>query len=82
MSFSIQDYEVKRPILVANNVRIEVSQLLLNTSVGLNVSFYKDDSFLFLETIYVVGEDYAAWGTDDTYLETYVINKYGLVKKE
>jgi hypothetical protein len=81
MSFSIEDYEVKRPVLIADKVRIEVVSLELNKMVRLNVFFYKSECFLSVDTIELIGDDYAAWGTDDSYLETYVINKYGLVKK-
>lgn len=86
MSFSIQDYEVKRPVLIADSVKIEVAQLELNTSVSLNVFFMKKretyDEILYVDVMNVVGEEYAAWGDDDSYLENLVIAKYGLVKKE
>jgi hypothetical protein len=86
MNFSIQDYQIKLPVLIAHSVKIEVIQMELNKSVRLRVYFMKKgenyDEMLTVDTMDVVGEDYAAWGDDDSYLETLVINKYGLVKKE
>ena len=89
MSFPIEDYEIKQPILVAKCVKIEVISVTLYERAYVRVSFYKSEadvtsynSQLSTEIMDVYGEAYEKWGQDDSYLETLVFEKYGLVKRQ
>jgi hypothetical protein len=77
MSISIEDYEVKQPILVANSIKIEVDGVVLFKTAKLRITFLRDDVYLSSDIYYLTQEEYNAWGEDDTYLETLVFEKYG-----
>jgi hypothetical protein len=88
MSISIEDYDIKQPVLVAKWVKIEVIGVTLGVRAYVRVSFYKEkedmDSYnaqLSTEVLDIMGEEYAQWGDDDSYLENLVLKKCGLVKK-
>lgn len=88
MSVSIEDYEIKQPVLVARWVKIDVISVILGERAYVRVSFYKDEqdlksynAQLSTEIMDVYGEQYAQWGTDDSYLENLVFEKYGLKKR-
>jgi hypothetical protein len=69
---------------------VSSSKVALQVSVELGckaivrVLFYKgetwDDDPVAVKIVICDGEDYKRWGTDDTYLETFVYEKLGLVK--
>lgn len=88
MSFSIEDYEIKQPILVSKCIKIEVISVTLHQGAYVRVSFYKDEqdlnsynSQLSTEIVPIFGADYEKWGEDDCYLETFIFDKFGLKKK-
>lgn len=89
MSISIEDYEIKQPVLLAKWIKIEVISIILRERALVSVSFYKDqvdmgsnNGQLSTEIINVSGEQYSQWGTDDMYLENLVLDKYGLKRRD
>lgn len=68
---------------LATRITIDV-KVLLGEKAIVKVSFYEAGSeFSPLDTqmFYVEGDEYKAWGNDDTYLENLIYNKLGLQKK-
>lgn len=58
-----------------NQFKVEVSQLILFTSVSLNVILYDaDEKFVCVKMVRLEGEDYEAWTNDDSYIIKYVRN--------
>lgn len=56
-----------------NQFKVEVSQLILFTSVSLNVILYDaDDKFVCVKSVRLEGADYEAWSEDDSYIIKYV----------
>lgn len=79
MSISIEDYEIKQPVLVADSFKIDIESVELHKTAKMRVSFMKDDKYLSSDVFFLTQEEYDAWGDDDGYLETLVIKKYGFV---
>lgn len=88
MSILVEDYEIKQPVLISNCVRIDVEGVELFRTAKLRITFVREDTanltqqFLSSEIYYLTQEEYDLWGDDDTYLETLVLTKYGLKKRE
>ena len=58
-----------------NQFKVEVSQLILFTSVSLNVILYdSDEKFVCVKMVRLDGDDYTAWQDDDSYIIKYVRN--------
>jgi hypothetical protein len=58
-----------------NQFKVEVSQLILFTSVSLNVILYDaDEKFVCVKMVRLDGDDYTAWQDDDSYIIKYVRN--------
>ena len=56
-----------------NQFKVEVSQLILFTSVSLNVILYDaDERFICVKSYRLEGADYEAWSSDDSYIIKYV----------
>lgn len=79
MSISIEDYEIKQPVLVADSFKIDIESVELYRTAKLRITFMKEDKYLSSDVFCLTQEEYDAWGDDDGYLETLVIKKYGFV---
>lgn len=65
------------------NLNMKIASLILNTSVQvLAVAVDTEGNYVYNEVINIEGEDYKNWGSDDTYLENFVLAKLGLTKKD
>lgn len=80
MSIPIQDYEVKQPVLIANNVKIDVESVELHRTARVRITFMKENNYLSSEIINLTQEEYDGWNADDTYIENLVLEKYGIKK--
>lgn len=64
------------PIKTSNTLNsfvITVIELILNKSVSLNVMLYDLDDRIHSARNYLIeGEDYQAWGNDDSYITNWV----------
>ena len=71
-----QSYTIYPPIKreqKINQFKVEVSQLILFTSVSLNIILYDaDDKFVCVKSVRLEGTDYEAWSEDDSYIIKYV----------
>ena len=73
----IADYPLT-PV-VATSIKISISELVLNSHVTVDVQFFDaNGSILKNETVKIEGEEYTAWGVNDTYLTQLVLQKLGL----
>ena len=73
----IADYPLT-PV-VATSIKISISELVLNSHVTVDVQFFDaNGSILKNETVKIEGEEYTAWGVNDTYLTKLVLQKLGL----
>jgi hypothetical protein len=68
-------------VSIINNVDIRITGLNLGNSVSVNVIMKNDENFIKSSDITIEGEEYAAWGDDDSYLENLVLYKLGLNKR-
>jgi len=67
---------------MAARIKIDVS-VLLGEKALVRVSFYEADvEYMPLDTkmFYIEGDEYAAWGHDDTYLDDLIFKKLGITK--
>ena len=59
---------------------IVVNEIKLFQSANIRVIFYDENKTVFnVEIFSITGEEYSNWGTDDTYINNLVIQKYNLV---
>ena len=73
----IADYPLT-PV-VATSIKISISELVFNSHVTVDVQFFDaNGSILKNETVKIEGEEYTAWGVNDTYLTQLVLQKLGL----
>lgn len=60
-------------------ITIQITNIIINKSVVLLVSFYDDkDKYISTLNLNLEGEDYSNWGNDDNYLINYVSNKLNI----
>jgi hypothetical protein len=63
-------------------ISVEVRRLQLHEYVELNITFIDPDDSHQENFIYKVeGEEYHAWGDDDSYIQQWVLNKFNLQLK-
>jgi hypothetical protein len=77
----IKEHIVQQAV-ASSKVALQVS-VELGCKAIVRVLFYKDETWddpVAVKIVIVDGEDYKKWGTDDSYLETFVYEKLGLVK--
>jgi hypothetical protein len=66
-----------------NKIGIFITKLILYTSVNIAVHFYNSTGGVIrVENLKLEGEDYANWSSDDSYIETYVLNKLNLIPSQ
>lgn len=68
-------------ISIINNVDLRITGLELGKSVNVNVIMKHDEEFIKSADLTISGEEYDAWGSDDSYLENLVLYKLGLNKR-
>ena len=62
-----------------NYIDIQVRNVVLRTSVEIQVFFYENNNILGdIKTLILTGSDYTNWGNDDTYIVNMVCQKLGL----
>jgi hypothetical protein len=86
MDIPVQDYEIIPPTKIAKRVNFNV-MVELNKRAIVNVRFYAtlneyEMNVLDEKTLVIEGEEYSAWGNDDSYLETLIFSKLGIQKTE
>jgi len=63
----------------SNKIGIFITKLVLFQSASIAVHFYNSSGGVFrVENLKLEGEDYNNWASDDTYVETFVLNKLNL----
>lgn len=60
-------------------IRINVIELVLGVSAKIRTEYFTENRTLYTTEDILEGDDYTAWGSDDTYIVNWVANKYGLV---
>ena len=65
---------------IVNNIKIQVINLVLFTSVSLSVGLYTNKLLVENQKLMLIGDDYNNWMNDDNYIITYVLNKLGLTQ--
>lgn len=68
-------------ITIINNVDLRITGLDLGKSVNVNAIMKHDEEFIKSADLTISGEEYDAWGSDDSYLENLVLYKLGLNKR-
>ena len=63
-----------------NNVKIQVMNIKLYTSVSVIASMFSDKSLVDTKIFNLEGTDYNNWGNDDDYIINYVLTQLGLTK--
>ncbi len=63
-------------------LEIELVNLVLGTSARFSVRQFNDRNIIDVSFVEMSGDDYKAWGSDDNYVENYILNTLGFVKKE
>ena len=61
-----------------NNVRISIGQVILFTSVHINVMLLQDNNLVDSKFFTITGEEYNNWSNDDQYLVDLVLSKLGM----
>lgn len=69
------------PVMCNRIVILEGISIVKNVLARINVALYRDGIHLATEEITMEGEDYANWGSDDTYLEEFVLSYYGMTRR-
>ena len=62
----------KTTVQIVDSFQIEVRNVVLSTSADLTVRLFNKNTFFDIVMITLSGADYKNWGSDDTYLTTYV----------
>jgi len=79
---SVNITDVALEPVIATTIKFSVLKLVLNSYVTIQVTFYNaNDSPVKHEYVKIEGAEYAAWGTDDTYLTDLVLQKLGLTRE-
>lgn len=63
-----------------NNVKIQVMNIKLYTSVSVIASMFSDKNLVDTKIFNLEGTDYTNWGNDDDYIINYVLTQLGLTK--
>lgn len=65
----------------ATSVSIQNIGYSINEAADFVIHFHKEDGSIFhTEKTFVIGEEFAAWGSDDAYIVDLVLEKLGLEK--
>jgi len=86
MDFIIDDLEVYQKPKIAKRIQIHVAELSFNKHVLLRVLMFGseenyDSNIVDVKMIRIDGDEYKAWGNDDTYIENIVFEKLGIHKR-
>lgn len=84
---SIKDFIITPEPIIVKSISINVMSMIFNKSVTLQVYMYSKTNenikvMVDQKTILVEGDEYTAWGNNDTYLENLVFSKLGLQKAD
>lgn len=64
-----------------SSISLEVISLVLNSFVDVRVLQKTSDGKIYkVEHIKIEGDDYKKWGSDDTYILNFILNKLGYEK--
>lgn len=80
MNIAVTPSPYVKPTLNVTNVNIRVMNVVLFDSVNINVTLLSDTTFLDSKLFSLKGEDYKKWGSDDTYIVSYVLTQLGLTQ--
>lgn len=81
MNSTVVDVQPKDYITTntARSVELRVTELILNSSVSVNVLVKDGNGSIFqVQNVTLSGEEYNNWGNSDTYLVSTVLSKLGL----
>jgi len=83
MDIEIKDKTIVSPPQIATQICMIISNLILFQRVTIRVLFFKiiegvGRTIIDEQTVIMSGQDYAIWGTDDSYLQKYVFEKLGI----
>ena len=72
-----------KPSINVSNVQIRVQNLVLFTSVNLNVTLMgSNNEYIDSKAFSLSGADYTNWTNDDTYIVNYVLTQLGLTQAD
>ena len=80
MSIEVKSYELVETKTV-NKITVEVMKVKLNTSCLVSYQLFDVDKLVKVGMIDITGDEYSAWGADDTYLVNLTLQKLGLTQK-
>lgn len=63
-------------------IGIEIVNLVLGSSARFCVKKYSGGAIVDIAFVDILGPDYTAWGSDDKYIENFILSALGFVKKE
>jgi len=69
-----------RPTMNITNIQIRVMNLVLFTSVSINVILFENTNYIDSKQYTLSGDDYTNWMNDDSYIVNYVLAQLGLTE--
>ena len=81
MNVNVNPSPYVKPTLNVTNLQIRVQNLVLFTSVTINVILMgANNEFIDSISYTLAGTDYTSWNNDDTYIVDYVLTQLGLTQ--
>lgn len=81
MNVNVNPSPYVKPTLNVTNLQIRVQNLVLFTSVTINVILMgANNEFIDSVSYTLSGTDYTSWNNDDTYIVDYVLTQLGLTQ--
>jgi hypothetical protein len=81
MNVNVNPSPYVKPTLNVTNIQIRVQNLVLFTSVTVNVILMgENNEFIDSVSYTLAGTDYTSWNNDDTYIVDYVLTQLGLTQ--
>ena len=78
MKISIKPKELVS-VRYISSIDIQHGQLSLNNGITFQVFLYDENEVLIsVESVSITGDEYAAWGTDDNYINDIILSKLEL----
>jgi hypothetical protein len=81
MNIAVTATPYVKPTVDITNVEIRVMNLILFTSVSINVILFgANNAYVDSKQFTLSGSDYTNWSNDDTYIVNYVLTQLGLTQ--
>jgi len=66
----------------ANRIEIAECKITLNESAEFIIRIYNEELLISTKIIEIKGEEYNNWGSDDNYIETLILSKLEMNKRD